>query len=304
MIENETSNNNKRNINYYININFKNKNHIMIIEFETIVSELKEKIYNYFKIDETRYDLYYKNVKVNSNDNRPIALLFQNEIENHPLLFLINKRKEKSFSSMKPIYSITINSYIPIKKFNEILNKFFEYKNSPNNAVIKNNYKGIYEVKFRNSIFASEFKQFFDVNYNKKLKKFDRIILPPINNINKSCKNLNSHDEDIIYNNNRLDKRNNSITYKNENNEYDSNSIVIPFKYINSDNKYYCDKIIDTKNWLYKKGFINFTNKYNLNKNYCFINNYVSATPSKPPVLHNFREISKNLWIDQRGFYP
>ena len=304
MIENETSNNNKRNINYYININFKNKNHIMIIEFETIVSELKEKIYNYFKIDETRYDLYYKNVKVNSNDNRPIALLFQNEIENHPLLFLINKRKEKSFSSMKPIYSITINSYIPLKKFNEILNKFFEYKNCPNNAVIKNNYKGIYEVKFRNSIFASEFKQFFDVNYNKKLKKFDRIILPPINNINKSCKNLNSHDEDIIYNNNRLDKRNNSITYKNENNEYDSNSIVIPFKYINSDNKYYCDKIIDTKNWLYKKGFINFTNKYNLNKNYCFINNYVSATPSKPPVLHNFRDISKNLWIDQRGFYP
>lgn len=266
----------------------------MIIEFETIVSELKQKIYNYFKIDKTKYELYYKNVKVNSNDNRPIALLFEKEIGNHLLLFLINKHKENLFSSMKPIYSIFINSNIPIKIFNQILNKFFEYKNCPNNAIIKNNYRGIYEIKFRKSIFAKEFKQFFDVNYNKKLKKFDRIILPSINNNNKSSKNLHSNDEeDIINSNNRLLKKNNSITYKNENNGY--NNMIIPFKYINSDNKYFCDKIIDTKNWLYKNGFIRNTNKLNLNNNYFFIDNYVSATPSIPPILHNFRDVSKNL---------
>jgi hypothetical protein len=296
MIENETSNNIKKNINYYININFKNRNHLMIIEFETIVSELKEKIYNYFKIDEKRYDLYYKNVKINSNDNRPIALLFQNEIEKYPLLFIINKRKEKCFSSMKPIYSITINSNIPIKKFTQILNKFFEYKNCPNNAIIKNNIKGIYEIKFRKSIFATEFKQYFDVNYNKKFKE-DRIILPPINNNNES-KNINIKDDEIIYHN-RLNKKSKSINYKKE-----KNDMIMPFKYINSDDKYFCDKIIDTKNWLYKNGFINNTNKYNLNNNYFIIENYVGATPNIPPVLHNFRDVSKNNWIDQRGFYP
>ena len=305
MIENENIKSNKPNINYYININFKNKNHLMIIEFETIVSELKKKIYNYFKIDEHKYDLYYKNTKIHSNDNRPIALLFQKEIENNPLLFLIDKHKEKSVTSIKPIFSITINSNIPIKKFNQILNKFFEYKNCPNNAIIKNTINGIYEVKFRKSIFATEFKQFFDVNYNNKLKfNFDKIILPPIDNniIKSSNSNVN------IIDNNRLlkNKRCNSITYKNENSNsgYNYKDAVIPFKYINSDEKYFCDKIIDTKNWLYKKGFINNTNKYNINNNYYFINNYVGATPNVPPVLHNFRDISKNLWVNQRGFYP
>ena len=61
-----------------------------------------------------------------------------------------------------------------------------------------------------------------------------------------------------------MNKRSNSITYKNENeniNKKINNNGVIPFKYINSDEKYFNDKIIDTKNWLYKKGFINNTNK-------------------------------------------
>ena len=97
-------------------------------------------------------------------------------------------------------------------------------------------------------------------------------------------------------------RRNNSITYKNEKSGFYDR--IIPFKYINSDEKYFCDKIIDTKNWLYKKGFINNTGKYNINNNYYFIKNYVGATPSEPPILHNFREVYKKQWINERGFYP
>ena len=74
--------------------------------------------------------------------------------------------------------------------------------------------------------------------------------------------------------------------------------------FFNSEEKYYRGKIIDSKNWLYGKGFINNTNKYNINHNYHFIKNYVGATPNIPPILHKFRDVSKNLWIDKRGFFP
>jgi hypothetical protein len=295
MIKNINENNKKPNINYYLNIKFKKRNIVMIVEFETVVSELKQKIYSYFKIEPERYDLYYKNIKIKSNDHRPIALLFQKEIDKNPLLCLIDKKMNKSFSSIKPIFSTTIYSNIAPKQFNQILNKFFEYKNCPNDAIIKNNIKGIYEVKFRKSIYASEFKQFFDINYNNKLKlNFDKIILPPINRTNNSDEN----DKNNI----RMNKRSNSITYKNENSGFIDG--IIPFKYINSEDKYFCDKIIDTKNWLYKNGFINNTGKYNINNNYYFIKNYVGATPNNPPVLYKFRDVYKNQWINQRGFYP
>ena len=136
---------------------------------------------------------------------------------------------------------------------------------------------------------ATEFKQYFDINYNNKLKsKFDKIILPPIGS--KTIENSS------------LNKKSKSIAYKNEYN--DNMNRMIPFHYINSDEKYFCDKIFDTKNWLYKKGFINNTGKYNINNNYYFIENYVGATPNTPPVLHSFRDVSKSHWINQRGFYP
>ena len=222
MNENINENNNRPNINYYLSINFKNKNHLMIVEFETVVSELKQKIYNYFKIDQRRYDLYYKNIKLSSNDFRPIALLFQKEIQNNPLLFLVDKESEKHFPSNKQIYSITIYSHLPFKTFNQILNKFFEYKNCPNDALIKNSIKGIYEIKFKKSIMATEFKQYFDVNYNNKKKlKFDKIILPPINH--KTIENDNENK-----NNSMKDNRSKSIVYKNKNNG------LMPFHYIKS----------------------------------------------------------------------
>ena len=60
--------------------------------------------------------------------------------------------------------------------------------------------------------------------------------------------------------NSLMNKRCNSITNKNVNKDFSEK--FISFNYINSDEKYFYDKIIDTKNWLYKKGFINNTGKY------------------------------------------
>ena len=286
------------NVKYNLNINFKNRNNLISVNFDTSISELKQIIFSYFKIDYHGYDLFYKNTKIYFDDNRPISLLFQNDIGNNPLLFIIEK-SETNLKSKRAIYSVDLNTKYSKDKLQAILNNFFEYKNCPNDAFIKSTIKNMYQIKFRKAILAKEFKQFFDVNYNNKLKNsFNKIIFPKIN---KSIKNSNSNDN-IKNNNIYLNKNNNSIIYKRGEESFEK--AEFPIKYINSEEKHYNNKIMDTKNWLYEKGFINNTNKYTLNNNYHFIKNYVGATPSIPPLLHKFREVSKHLWIDQRGFYP
>ena len=286
------------NVKYNLNINFKNRNNLISVDFDTSISDLKKTIFSYFKIDYLDYDLFYKNTKIHFNDNRPIALLFQNEFQNTPLLFIVEKNKETNLVSKRAIYSVEIRTKYSLEKLKSILDKFFEFKNCPNDAIIKPNLKEIYEIRFRKSIMAKEFKQFFDANYNNKLKlNSNRISL---SQINKPIKNFNSNDD--IKNNINLKKKKNSIIYKNVEDSFEKGEF--PIKYINNEEKYYNNKIIDTRNWLYEKGFINNTNKYNLNNNYHFIENYVGATPNIPPVLHKFREVSKNLWINKRGFYP
>ena len=296
--EKEQYNNVNSNVNYNLNINFKNRNYLISVNFDTLISELKQIIFSCFKIDYIDYDLYYQNTKILLNDNRPIALLFQNYCETNPLLFIIDKNKSKNLISKKAIYSVEIRTKYSLDKLKIILNKFFEFKNCPNDAHIKPGLKDIYEFKFRKAIMASEFKQFFDANYNNKLKlSSHKITLPKIN---KSI--VNSKSNDNIKNNEYLDRKMNSIIYKNEEDNFEKGEF--PIKYINDEEKYYKGKIMDTRNWINKKGFINNTNKYNINNNYYFIKNYVGATPNIPPLLHKFRDVSKNLWIDKRGFYP
>jgi hypothetical protein len=288
------------NIKYNININYNNRNYLITIDFDILISELKKIVFSHFKIDYTEFDLYYKDTKILLNDDRPIALLFQKDIGNIPLLFLVEKIKKNNLVAKKAIYPAEIFTKYPLNRVKNIVNEFFEYKNYPNDAIIiKSKFKGFYQIKFRKSIFATEFKQFFDINYNNKLKTNSNIISLPKINVNESMKNSNSNDN--IYNNSKSYKNRNSIKYIN--NEYSFEKAEFPIKYINSEEKYFKGKIIDTKNWLYKNGFINNTNKYNINNHYYFIKNYVGATPNIPPILHKFRDVSKNLWLDKKGFY-
>ena len=55
------------------------------------------------------------------------------------------------------------------------------------------------------------------------------------------------------------------------------------------------------KKWICQNNFNLFVGKATTNKSF-MIKNYVSKTPSNPPVLYNFREIHKNKWIDEKGF--
>ena len=297
----EENNNMNSSIKYKININYKNKNNLIRIDFDILISELKQIIFSYFKIDYTHFDLYYKNTKILLNDNRPIALLFQKDISNIPILFLIEKNISNNLIAKKAIYPVEIITKFPLNKVKKILNEFFEYKNYPNDAIIiKSKLKDLYIIKFRKSIFTTEFKQFFNINYNNKLKSNSTIISLP--KINESIKNSNVNDNIYNINNSKSCKNRNTIKYiNNEDNSFEKPEF--PIKYINNEDKYYIGKILDTKSWLYKQGFINNTNKLNINNNYYFIKNYVGATPNIPPILHKFRDVSKNLWIDKKGFY-
>ena len=280
------------NLKYNLNINFKNRNNLIAVDFDILISELKQIIFSYFKIDYTEFDLYYKNTKIYSNDNRPIALLFQTEFTKKPVLFIIEKNKNNNLVSNKVIYSIEIITKYSLNKLKLILNEFFEYKHCPNDAVIfKSKIKDIYIIKFRKAIFANEFKQFFDINYNNKLKLSSNSINLP--KINESIKNSNSNDN--VYSNSKMYKNRNTIKYIN--NEDSFEKAEFPIKYINSEDKYYKSKILDIKNYPNR-------NKNNIINQYYIIKNYVRATPSLPPLLHKFREVSKSLWLDEKGFYP
>ena len=278
---------------YNLYINFKERNNLISVDFNSSISELKKLIFDYFKIGYSYYDLFYKNTKIYFNDNRPISLLFEKDLQNTPLLFIIEKNKEENLISKRAIYPVEISTKYSLDKVKKILDKFFEYKRCPNDAIIKHSLKEIYDIKFRRAIMAKEFKQFFDANYNSKLKISPNKV--NLSRINKSIKNSNSNDD--IKNNINLNKKMNSIIYKNKEDPFEKSEIPIKYKYNNN------NKIIDTKFWLYEKGFINNTNKCNINNNYHFIKNYVGATPNIPPVLHKFREVSKNLWLNKKGFY-
>lgn len=56
----------------------------------------------------------------------------------------------------------------------------------------------------------------------------------------------------------------------------------------------------DKKNWIDKRGFFKNVGSYSMKP--LLIPNYVYKTPSEPPLNHQFREIKKKLWLDQRGF--
>ena len=114
------NNNMNSSIKYKVNINYKNKNNLITIDFDILICELKQIIFSYFKIDYTHFELYYKNAKILLNDNRPIALLFQKDISNIPILFLIEKNISNNLIAKKAIYPVEIITKFPLNKVKKI----------------------------------------------------------------------------------------------------------------------------------------------------------------------------------------
>ena len=174
--------------------------------------------------------------------------------------------------------------------------------------------------------------------YKTATSEENRLVLPKINN--NYCynnKNINKGDEksksissykynpyddrrkainNVILNNSKTDLisekciRNGKYRMHNYGKNYNQKSFeaknrnnykgMYKSPYMNDEEKYYREKFLDKKKWLNKNGFLPSVNRKNINN---FIPNYVTATPSESPLLFMFRDVSKDKWINPKGFH-
>ena len=112
-----------------INVNFEKKNHQILINYLIKVGELKQIIFTHFQVDTMNYCLYYKNAKLQFEDNRPLSLFFYNDKK--PLLFLLDK---KTLLPLKKLTSkITLFTNLKEDKVLKQLINFFHIKNFEKN---------------------------------------------------------------------------------------------------------------------------------------------------------------------------
>ena len=348
------SNNN----NFYVVIIYENQEHQLLVNYSSTVSQLKKIIMLYFKLNKAKYEIFYKNIKLENNDIRPLSLIFEKDPK--PLLLILDSKNDILPETKKLTY-LTLYSNIPFIKLNEIIEKFYEYKNIKNDADIKNPIKGLYIIYFSKASLCSDFKEFYD-NYlrlnnldysnnnnnnisteririkskTNEIKKFKKneLILPLIKssyNINNKSFNFNKEDEKnknslenkddkfhdrkkyldkVILNNSKADiiSEKNIRTGKYLTRKFHINSLrkkyndykgIYKQPYMNWDEKCIRERYLDKKNWLNKKGFLS-SIKVNNRENE--IPNYVTATPSEPPLLYKYRNVSKDKWINPKGF--
>ena len=312
---------------YKVKININNKIDEIIISGESLISELRQAILDKYLLGPFNYSIFYKNRKLSMNDFIKVSNLFQDDL--NPFLFIVNNNI--ILPDLQTDHnSIGIISNTNDKKITELLGKFFEYKSLPFNANIKTILKGKYKIKFNKPILANEFMQFYNLNNDKKLKlnnnisKFNELKLPKIKknkfrSISSDYIMERNKKDNLINEVIRLNSRDTSITEKSvfsginlfhnslsnskrkyKNNEYKGVS-YLPF--LNPDERYYREKLLDKKKWLDKKGFMVSVGNYKMGGNSHFIPNYVTATPSKSPLCHNFRDIQKDKWVNKKGFY-
>ena len=281
------------------------------------------------------YILTYKNQRISRNDFTPAYIMFNNDL--NPILFINDNNT--ILPNLRTSNTITLSSNLSQGKILNIINSFFITKNIPFNASIKNSAKGIYNIKFNNSQLSSNFLKYYQNKIHNKPKyynlKTERDIdnksissiirinkkekLPPLislyNVIKENSKSdlmsrriiesgynflrqLKIYKKDRIKSKKKDDKRKLYINEKYIDEDYEG-MYLSPF--MSGEEKYFREKFLDKKNWINKDGFIVSVGKYKMKDNN-FIPNYVSATPSEPPLNHRYRDIDKNKWINKNGF--
>ena len=326
------------NINIYIIINYQDNEYQLLVNYSSTVSKLIKIIMTYFKLNTSNLEIFYKNIKLEKDDTRSISLLFDKDPK--PSLYIFNSKTDILPNTKKQTF-LTLFTNISKLKFYEIVEKFFEYKKIRNDAEIENNIKGMYIITFSKASLCSEFKEFYD-NYLRldnleyhnnetdgivKIKSVrkNKLILPIIRNNNNNntlkikseiTKDDKFHDvkkylNKVKLNNSKSDmisekciRNRKYLIHKSQNKnsmrlKYNNYKGEFNYPYLSNEQKYQREKYLDKKNWINKQGFIIYS-KINSKENY--IPNYVGATPSESPLLFNFRNVSKNKWINPKGF--
>ena len=132
---------------------------------------------------------------------------------------------------------------MPTSKMNEIIEKFYKYKQLENNCEIKNNIKGIYIINFPKASLCSDFQEFYDnflrideaskLPNPKKTKTTieprSKLVLPNIyKNYNKNKGNENDNKYDGF---NDRKKALNKVILKNSKSDYISEKNIRSGKY-------------------------------------------------------------------------
>ena len=320
----------KSNKKYNIKINFDKKVENIMISGDATTTELGILIYNKFLLNHLNYTIFYKNKKLGIDDLEKVSYYF--EEDPNPFLFIINNKLLSP--DCKQSRSVYLTSNLNEKSLKDLVGKFFELKSLPFSVNIKLLMGKKYRIRFTRPLLANEFIQFYNIfNEKKTYKKIEPGLLPKLkfnkssdiilekNSREKSLSNvINTNNKDSLISFrtvnsgrdvyhpcylkqiNTIQKvKNKKYKIKLEKHLY-KGSYNFPF--LNPDQKYYRDKYLDKKNWMDKKGFIASIGNYKMGgSGSSFISNYVSATPSKSPLIHNFREVNKNKWINKKGFF-
>lgn len=326
-------NNLKSNKNITIKIYFNNSVEDIIISSDATITELGKKICDKFLLSHFNYTISYKNKKLSMNDLKKVSYYFDHDP--NPFLFIINNSILSP--DCKQSRSVFLSTNLNEKGVKDLVNKFFEYKCLPFNAIIKLLLEKKYRIRFTKPVLANEFIQFYKIMNSKKIDSRIEMGLK-LPNI-KFRKNISS---EFVLEKNRKENVLNNVIKQNHKDSLISdrtvksgldiyhpcyikqlNSIqttkrgrnkiklvkssykgVFKLPFLNPDERYYREQYLDKKNWVDKKGFIVSVGNYKMGGFGCnFISNYVSATPSQPPLNHNFREIDKNKWMNKKGFY-
>ena len=319
----------KNNKVYNIKININKNIDDIIIPGDSLISELRQNILDKYLLSPYNYSIFYKNKKLSINDFHKVSQLFKEE--QNPFLFIVNNNIFLPDLQTEN-NSMSLISNTNEKKISELLGKFFEYKCLPYNANIKNIIKGKYKIKFNKPLIANEFTQFYNINNNKKYKYYENYSdNPNSSRLPKIKKNkFRSISSDYIIERNKKENiinkviinntKDTSITEKSvssginifhssirnkkrKNSSHNEYKGITYLPYLNPDERYYREKLLDKKKWLDKKGFMVSVGNYKMGGDSHFISNYVSATPSESPLCHNFREVNKDKWVNKKGFY-
>ena len=217
------------------------------------------------------YNIKFNNSQLSSN----FLKYYQNKI--------YNKEKYYSLKTERDIDNKFISNIIRINK---------KEKLPPLKAKIINKTSSASDIVSKNDKSISLYNV---IKENSKSDLMSRRIIESGYNF---LRQLKIYKKDRIKSKKKDDKRKLYINEKYIDEDYEG-MYLSPF--MSGEEKYFREKFLDKKNWINKDGFIVSVGKYKMKDNN-FIPNYVSATPSEPPLNHRYRDIDKNKWINKNGF--
>ena len=261
------------------------------------VYDLYNIIITKFNINISLYELIFNDQLLPPSKLPLIHLLSLSNTNNEKVVFTLRKKGSPKSNDMFIILIEHIPSY---GDFLEQISYFFNHIQNPAENKYKIEYRQhsnqskvvIYDENIANSLvqYLNTLKQCND-SYSKV-------------NVNLSSLSTGVEYSTLNYNTSivipvkceNTNKKRNKKEYFNEQ-KYVRNSSP----YLSREDNRKFDEKLNRQKWITPEGFISSVGNYSsVNRD---IKNYVNNTPSESPLLHKFRPVNKEKWINKKGFY-